>query len=328
MSSNVARGGASLGARPPAPRMRSAALASLRPKSSSAPVPRGDATDRARKSPQTHTPPFAAFRSMVWKYWRENGRHKLPWRRTSDPYKILVSEVMLQQTQADRVIPKYKEFLRWFPTVRALARAPLIDVLKVWSGLGYNRRAKFLHDAAIQIVEKHRGKVPRDHESLRALSGVGDYTARAVRVFAFNEPDILIETNIRTAIIQSFFRPSPNVRGRIKLGKVTDRDVATIARRLAQRQHAREWHSALMDYGAHLKRSGVCNNHRSAHYTKQSKFEGSLRQLRGSMLKSLMGEGLNNDLRGRYSNTRVRGVLEGLKRDGLIVSHEGEWRIA
>src|SRR3989344_4049668 len=138
------------------------------------------------------------FRKEVWKYWKKNGRHGLAWRKTKNPYKILVSEVMLQQTQVPRVIPKYKEFLKVFPTLRVLAKAPLANVLRVWSGLGYNRRAKFLHDAAKEVVLKHAGNMPRDIDALLALPGVGEYTAKAVRIFAFNEPEVLIETNIRT----------------------------------------------------------------------------------------------------------------------------------
>src|SRR3989338_9636687 len=145
------------------------------------------------------------FRRKVWEYWKKNGRHDLPWRKTKDPYRILVSEVMLQQTQVPRVTEKYKEFLKKFPTVRALAKAPLSDVLKGWSGLGYNRRAKYLHDAAKQMSLFYNGRVPIGDDDLCKLPGVGDYTARAVRVFAYNEPDILIETNIRAAYIHYFY---------------------------------------------------------------------------------------------------------------------------
>ncbi len=141
----------------------------------------------------------------MWKYWKQNGRHELAWRKTTDSYRILVSEVMLQQTQVPRVIEKYEEFLKKFPYVRTLAKAPLAEVLKVWSGLGYNRRGKYLHDAAKEIVGKYGGRVPRDAAALRALPGIGDYTASAMRVFAFNEPDVLIETNIRAAFIHNFF---------------------------------------------------------------------------------------------------------------------------
>src|SRR3989344_8836846 len=130
----------------------------------------------------------ATLRSTVWGYWRKNGRHTLPWRKTKDPYRILVSEVMLQQTQVARVLEKYKEFLKRFPTVRALAKAPLSDVLKVWSGLGYNRRAKYLHDAAKAIVVTHKGNIRR--ALAHPLPGIGPYTRAAVRVFAYNEPDV------------------------------------------------------------------------------------------------------------------------------------------
>ena len=132
-----------------------------------------------------------SFCSVVWNYWKKNGRHELPWRKTKDPYRILVSEVMLQQTQVSRVIEKYIEFLRAFPNLETLARSKLGDVLKVWSGMGYNRRGKYLRDAAIEIVEKYSSKVPRDVVSLRALPGVGPYTASAVLIFAFNIPDTL-----------------------------------------------------------------------------------------------------------------------------------------
>src|SRR3989344_5950607 len=128
------------------------------------------------------------FRQTVWQYWKAHGRHDLPWRKTKDPYRILVSEVMLQQTQVPRVTEKYKEFLKKFPTVRALAKALLSDVLKGWGGLGYNRRAKYLHDAAKQIMLFSRGRVFIASDELRKLPGIGPYTAAAVRVFAFNEP--------------------------------------------------------------------------------------------------------------------------------------------
>ncbi len=258
------------------------------------------------------------FRTTVWKYYKEKGRHDLPWRKTKTPYRILISEVMLQQTQVPRVIAKYKEFLRAFPTVSRLARAPLKEVLRVWSGLGYNRRAKYLHDAAVRIVSEQGGKVPRDFAALRALPGIGPYTASAVRVFAFNEPDILIETNIRTALIEHFF-----------VGKELVSDAAmvpianSIANFVAKGQDPRKWHWALMDYGAHLKRSGVRNNHRSAHYAKQSKFEGSLRQVRGAILKALSVNGAHSQAQ-IYSLIRanrriVASALTGLERDGLIV---------
>jgi len=121
-----------------------------------------------------------AFRTTVWNHYRRHGRHTLPWRTTTNPYRILVSEVMLQQTQVERVIPYYKTFLRAFPTVQTLAQAPLSRVLTLWQGLGYNRRAKMLHEAAKQVVAQYGGRMPHDAEALETLRGVGPYTARAV----------------------------------------------------------------------------------------------------------------------------------------------------
>lgn len=277
----------------------------------------GARADRARKPPQTRMPPFAAFRSTAWRYWRENGRHNLPWRMTSDPYKILVSEVMLQQTQVDRVMPKYKAFLKTFPTIQSLAKAPLIDVLKIWSGLGYNRRAKYLRDAAAQIVEKHNGRVPAVYSELVELPGVGDYTARAVRVFAFDEPDVLIETNIRTVFIHSLAKSDLGKNDT----KFSDVQIFEVAEQVAKGQDPKEWHWALMDYGAYLKRSGVRNNHRSSHYAKQSKFEGSLRQVRGQILRDLM-----KGTTGRQGDQWTE-ALDSLVRDGLVIERQGKWLI-
>ena len=260
---------------------------------------------------------IAGFRRTVWEYYHRHARHGLPWRKTSDPYKILVSEIMLQQTQVSRVMEKYKEFLRAFPTVRALARAPFADVLKTWSGLGYNRRAKYLHDAAKAIVAEHRGRIPSSYESLRSLPGIGDYTARAVRVFAFNEPDVLIETNIRTAFIHNIWKSDVYI---------SDKEIRLIAMRAAEGQDPRKWHFALMDYGAHLKHLGVRNNHRSAHYVKQSKFEGSVRQVRGAILRSLLQEEDISGLRNHY--IRFDEATTSLARDGFIRREGRTWLIA
>ena len=267
------------------------------------------------------------FRSVVWGYWKKEGRHDLPWRKTKDPYRILVSEVMLQQTQVPRVIEKYKEFLKRFPTVRALAKASLADVLKVWSGLGYNRRGKYLHDSAKQLMLFSRGRVFIASDELRKLPGIGPYTAAAIRVFANNEPDILIETNIHAAFIRHFHS---NVLQNVRISDVEIIPLATLA---AAGQDPRKWHWALMDYGAYLKQSGVRNNSRSAHYTKQSKFEGSLRQVRGVILRALQARPQSEvrlrkaiDLVGRYG-AKLEKALAGLARDGLVVKEKGKWRI-
>lgn len=257
-----------------------------------------------------------AFRRVVLEHYRAYGRHRLPWRKTHDPYKILVSEVMLQQTQVDRVISFYRRFLKRFPTVRDLAQAPLIEVLGAWSGLGYNRRAKYLRDAAKLITEKHHNRIPRDVVALRALPGVGDYTAKAVRVFAFNEPDVLIETNIRSAIIHHF---SKIWTRRVH---ISDREVRSIAERVAKGLEPRKWHAALMDYGAYIKKAHPNPSRRSSHYAKQSKFEGSLRQVRGAILRAYTQQESIDTLRRIYGK-RAEAAIRSLKRDGLLSDYHG-----
>lgn len=263
------------------------------------------------------------FRDAVWGHWKSNGRHDLAWRSPSlklrrteeilDPYKILVSEIMLQQTQVPRVKEKYREFLKAFPSVRALAKAPLADVLRHWSGLGYNRRGKYLHDAAKMIVAKHKGRVPSVYNELVELPGVGDYTARAVRVFAFNEPDILIETNIRTVYIYEFQNIwTSDVH-------ISDVELLPLVARGAEGQNPREWNWALMDYGAHIKKLHGNPARRSKHYTKQSKFEGSLRQVRGAILKALAHEVPLEKVRNQYAE-QFEQAYTSLVREGLVAN--------
>lgn len=247
-----------------------------------------------------------SFRSTVLGYWRKEGRHDLPWRKTHDPYKILVSEIMLQQTQVERVIPKYNAFIKRFPTARALAKAPLRDVLALWSGLGYNRRAKYLHDAVKIVVSEYKG------DFVSALSGklpgVGPYTRAAVSAFAFNEPGVVIETNIRTVFMHHFLP---------KKKKVSDEALAPLIEQAMRGQDVREWYSALMDYGSYLKRQGISHNARSKHYVKQSKFDGSLRQVRGAILRARI-EGKDMRSVEKRFPTQFQEALRSLKRDGLI----------
>ncbi|HVU75481.1 MAG TPA: A/G-specific adenine glycosylase [Candidatus Paceibacterota bacterium] len=263
---------------------------------------------------------LGAFRREVWRHYKKEGRHDLPWRKTHDPYKILVSEVTLQQTQVLRVIPKYKAFLKRFPTVRALAKAPLSAVLKEWSGLGYNRRAKYLHEAAKTAVSDFRGDLKA--ALAHPLPGVGPYTRAAVRTFAFNEPHTMIETNIRAAYIHHFFPGKKTV---------SDRDLLPLIERAAEGQDPREWHWALMDYGSHLKHIHPNPTRRSAHYHVQTKFKGSLREIRGEIIR-LLATGPFGDLalsqRLRFDEQGMRQALTGLQKDGLIVSEKGSWRIA
>ena len=221
-------------------------------------------------------------------HYRAHGRHSLPWRRTRDSYKVLVSEVMLQQTQVERVIPFYEQFIKQFPTARRLAAAPLSDVLRAWQGLGYNRRAKMLRAAAGELAARKVRTIPE----LEALPGVGPYTARAVAAFAWNEEVIFVETNIRTAVIHHFFP---------KKKKVSDKAVEGILAQALPKGRAREWYSALMDYGAALKRAGISHNAKSAAYAKQSRFAGSLREARGAILRELA--------KGAQTKKRLIGLL-------------------
>jgi len=221
------------------------------------------------------------FVRTVRQFYRKN-RRDLPWRETSDPYKILVSEVMLQQTQVSRVGKKYPEFLRVFPTVKKLASAPTSEVLKVWQGMGYNRRALALKRAAEGIVVEHKGKVPNNPELLEMLPGIGHYTARAIVAFAFNTPHVFIETNIRRVYIHHFF---PRAKS------VPDKKLLPLIEATLDRKNPREWYAALMDYGSTLPKTTLNPNRQSKHYVKQKPFKGSNREVRGKILKLLTAEG-------------------------------------
>jgi len=252
---------------------------------------------------------ISQFRKTVLSYYRKNGRHSLPWRKTRDPYRILVSEIMLQQTQVDRVVPKYREFVTKYPTVRKLAEAPLSDVLRLWQGLGYNRRAKMLHMAARTIVSQHKSKVPHDFNALVRLPGIGPYTANAVRAFAFNISDIVVETNIRAVYIHHFF-PSQT--------KVSDDEIIPYIQATLLPKKSREWYSALMDYGTHIKTTTLNPGRRSKHHIKQKPFKGSDREIRGAVLK-LLARGESTLTALLFEPGRIKKQTEALIREGMIV---------
>jgi len=214
----------------------------------------------------------------------------------------------------------YAEFTRRFPTIRSLARAPLADVLRAWQGLGYNRRAKMLREAAKEIVARHAGRVPRDVRALEALPGVGPYTARAIAAFAWNADEVFIETNIRTAVIRHFFTPKKNTP---IYGCVLDAQIASVLAWVLPHGRAREWYAALMDYGAYLKRSGVKLNPRSAHYTKQVRFAGSAREARGTVLRGLLAgpasEASLTKALGPSRASQMKKALAALIQEGLVV---------
>lgn len=253
------------------------------------------------------------FRAIVWKHYEAHGRHALPWRTARNPYKILVSEVMLQQTQVERVEPYYAAFLKRFPTVEALAAAPLSAVLQAWQGLGYNRRAKLLHEAANAVVREHHGKFPQSAKELMTLPGVGPYTASAVAAFAYNEDTVCIETNIRTVVLHHYY---PHTE------RVSDTELLKILEQVLPKGDARRWYAALMDYGSFLKRSGVRINAKSSAYTKQKSFKGSNREARGAILKELVrGPAKKGKLTKLLGDDRVAQLtlqLDALSSEGLI----------
>ncbi len=218
------------------------------------------------------------FQETIWKYYRENKR-SFAWRETLDPYAILVSEIMLQQTQTERVKIKYEEWMRLFPTVESLSYASLQKVLESWQGLGYNRRALALKHAAETITKTYDGKFPDAFDGLLELPGIGPYTAGAVMAFAFNKPFPVIETNIRTVYIHFFFGD--------QFGQIHDKELIPFIVKTLDHNNPREWYYALMDYGVYLKKNIGNLNKRSKHYSKQSKFEGSNRQIRSGIVKAI-----------------------------------------
>ena len=219
-----------------------------------------------------------AFHKKVYGHYHASGRD-LPWRGNINPYRVLVSEIMLQQTQVERVIEKYKEFLAVFQDFTALAKAPLPKLLSLWSGLGYNRRALALKALAQKVVEEHKGRLPSDQEQLLALPGIGKYTAGAVMAFAFNKPVVFMDTNIRRVYIHEFFQDKEGIH---------DDELTPLVELTLDAEAPRTWYNALMDYGTMLKQQHANPNRRSAHYTRQSPFENSNRQVRGKILKLLV----------------------------------------
>lgn len=232
----------------------------------------------------------------------------MPWRQDTRPYYVMVSELMLQQTQVDRVIPKFLAFIERFPDEKSLASATLADVLKQWQGLGYNRRAKFLHEAAKKIVEL--GAFPDDEQGLVSLPGVGKNTAGAIMTYAYNRPAIFIETNVRAVYIYHFF---------VDHDHVDDKDIRVLLEETIDVVHPREFYWALMDYGSWLKRRGVRPG-RSKHYKKQSPLKGSVREVRGRIIAVLSERDLSEDeLRETLkADERFVSALDGLLSDGLV----------
>lgn len=256
------------------------------------------------------------FQKKVWDFYKDNKR-ELPWRNIADPYNVLVSESMLQQTQITRVLVKYTLFLDEFPTVESLAKSEIPQLLKIWQGLGYNRRALNLRRTAQTINQKFNNQIPLAYEELIKLPGIGDYTAKAVITFSTNTPQVFIETNIRSAIIYEFYRDI------ISEKVISDKEIFGVLEQVNDLSSPREWNYALMDYGAYIKKTFGNPNKKSKSYAKQSKFKGSNRQLRGRILKELNSkEQLKIDT--IYTLTdknqrEIESIINSLIKDGFIV---------
>jgi A/G-specific adenine glycosylase len=260
-----------------------------------------------------------SFQKEIYGYFEKSGR-KLPWRKTRDPYKILVSEIMLQQTQVERVVEKYKQFVEAFPDFHSLNRASLAQVYSLWQGLGYNRRALALKKIARTIVDDYDGQLPDTVERLSSLPGIGAATASSICAFAFNKPAIFIETNIRTVFIYHFFR---------RRRSVDDSEIAALVEKAVDRKNPRKWYSALMDYGTMLKKKQPSLSKKSAQYKKQSPFQGSRRQLRGKVLKLLLENSrqtersvLNN--LGTDRREALHAIIEELIFEGFVTKEKGK----
>jgi len=260
------------------------------------------------------------FREKIFDFFTFH-RRSFPWRETTDRYAVMVSEIMLQQTQAARVEPKFGVWMERFPDVASLASSSLRDVLELWSGLGYNSRGQRLQLCARMVMDRFNGRVPATPFELKTLPGIGDYTSRSIPAFADNLDVAAVDTNIRRIIMHEFALPADTSKQQIQAA----------AEQLLPRGRSRDWHNALMDYGAlHLtsRRSGV------RPLTKQSKFQGSKRWYRGRLLKELVeaDQLFLDEVEERYGQCPwgIREIISELVCEGLVeesVNRDGPGRV-
>lgn len=269
-----------------------------------------------------------SFQTKVWAHYRKHGR-KLPWRTTRDPYHIVVSEIMLQQTQVARVLVKYPEFLKPFPDWKSLALAPLSTVLTVWQGLGYNRRAKYLHETAKLVFKEFGHEMSKNgtrtshvlgnFEFLTSLPGIGPNTAGALLAYAFNTPCAFLETNIKAVYIHHCFHDAL---------KVSDKELLPLVEQTMDTKKPREWFNALMDYGVMIKATHGNAANKSKSYTRQTKFKGSKRELRGAILRAYLQNPkltlralvphISRDIKRLVTIKEVREIKSELQLEGML----------
>ena len=274
---------------------------------------------------------LAAFRETVWS---EGGKRyrELPWRHIQDAYAVLVSEVMLQQTQVVRVLGYWERFLDQFPTLDDLASAETGAVLESWQGLGYNRRALMLKRCAEACSAQHAGQLPRDYTELVALPGIGPATAAGVRAFAWNLPGVYLETNVRSVFLHEWFADTDE--------PVRDRQLIPLVSAACPDNAACDWYYALLDFGAYLKSQGTNPSRKSAHHTRQSTFEGSRRQKRAELVRIVLeNPGIaQDDLRAALDEAEqaagrpavpadlARAIIADLVGEGFFLEHDGTYR--
>lgn len=265
---------------------------------------------------------ISEFRQMVLNYYSQHGR-PMPWRDTTDPYKILVSEIMLQQTQVERVLVKYPAFLSEFPDFSSLAQAPLTDILTVWQGMGYNRRAISLQKCAQRVMNEYNGTLPADVDTLATFPGIGRATASSICAFAFNMPVVFIETNIRRVFIHFFFSDADTV---------SDTKIFPLVEKALFNDNPRIWYWALMDIGTALKKTIANPNRRSTHYTKQAPFEGSDRRIRGRIIALLLASSnlTVDEIEATFTEDpdRIFRIIKALENEGFIHCSKNRYSVA
>ncbi|MFX1419882.1 MAG: A/G-specific adenine glycosylase [Promethearchaeota archaeon] len=257
------------------------------------------------------------FQKIIYKFYKTHQR-KFPFREKITPYNVLVSEIMLQQTQTGRVSEKFINFTKKFRDFFSLSLASVEEVLKEWKGLGYNRRAIALKKIAEIVINEYNGKLPDSIDELKKLPQIGVNTASSIIAFAFNKPTTFIETNIRRVYIYFFFAYEKRVK---------DKEILPIIQKTIDNNNPRKWYYAIMDYGTMLKKTHPELRTRSAHYRKQAPFKGSIRQIRGKLLEILIKEGPTEiskiqQILKVYNDDRFIIILDQLKKEGFIDINE------